>query len=83
MIQPMSYDSCCQPLHCTCSLLYYAVYWFTMYCTCWVCHELCMCYVMCLKYCMKLLYFLISYFDIPYNCAVMDNQSHTMLYKYF
>ena len=20
--------------------------------------------------------------DIPYNCAVMDNQSHTMLYKY-
>ena len=29
--QPLSYDSGGQPLHCTCSLLHYAVYWCTVH----------------------------------------------------
>ena len=29
--QPLSYDAGGQPLHCTCSLLHYAVYWCTVH----------------------------------------------------
>ena len=29
--QQLSYDSSGQPSHCTCSLLYYAVYWYTLH----------------------------------------------------